>query len=407
MRALWSRSRADVIRRHAAGALHHDLERRAAAAGLAATRGAPRDCRSPSAYSGNHRREHPVRAASEAKVLRCLCGSDGAFGVAARQTPYAVAAATVHPTTAAWVVLRTCIVPLMLRRRTRLYGRQEPSPTAVVSPEQRAQEYARIIDTEIVEANLVEDKYSRLSRSRRRFILDREAKPSSEERNRLMSMRRSLQQRQLRKADADLVWQYRYFLARQKGTVLLFVSSIDWQDPYQVQQTVAMLKEWNYVEVDDALGLLGSPAILQHPAIMQCALSSLEHADDDELLMYLLQFVQVLKSTMHDNGRAGVPETASSTSAASANVQLANFLLSRAARNVVFANALSWYLRVEMGDEAKLPGAITKPAVYWHMIARDDFSAQLSLMEELAVRGRSGRRSGPPRRTPIVATSLT
>lgn len=60
-----------------------------------------------------------------------------------------------------------------------------------------------------------------------------------------------------------------------------------------MKQALDLLHRWSPMDVVDALELL-TPAFA-HPAVRKYAVTRLRHADDEELLLYLLQLVQALK----------------------------------------------------------------------------------------------------------------
>jgi phosphatidylinositol 3-kinase len=80
------------------------------------------------------------------------------------------------------------------------------------------------------------------------------------------------------------------------------------------------------------------------------AVDRLRKADDEELLLYLLQLVQALKFERHtDDNDEDVDEAGASSS-------LAQFLVTRAANNLLLGNYLHWYLMVECEDYSSAQG---------------------------------------------------
>ena len=61
----------------------------------------------------------------------------------------------------------------------------------------------------------------------------------------------------------------------------------------EAKQAIELLETWEPLDVDDSLELLS--AAYMHPAVRGYAVSLLRKADDEELLLYLLQLVQALK----------------------------------------------------------------------------------------------------------------
>ena len=93
--------------------------------------------------------------------------------------------------------------------------------------------------------------------------------------------------------DRDLLWRFRYHLARDKKALTKFLKAVDWAESDQVKQAIALLPIWEPSDIDDALELLSSQ--FSEPAVRRYAVSRLERAGDDELTSYLLQLVQAIK----------------------------------------------------------------------------------------------------------------
>lgn len=66
-----------------------------------------------------------------------------------------------------------------------------------------------------------------------------------------------------------------------------------WDDSSEVRLAVDMLPIWVEIDVEDALELL-SPTF-RNSSVQQYAVNQLQRADDEELMLYLLQLVQALK----------------------------------------------------------------------------------------------------------------
>jgi phosphatidylinositol 3-kinase len=78
-----------------------------------------------------------------------------------------------------------------------------------------------------------------------------------------------------------------------------FLKCINWQTATEVRQALNLLDLWTPMDVEDALELL-SPNF-QHPAVRRYAITRLKQAQDDDLLLYLLQLVQALKYENFDD----------------------------------------------------------------------------------------------------------
>ncbi|KAL4895451.1 kinase-like domain-containing protein [Aspergillus ambiguus] len=198
----------------------------------------------------------------------------------------------------------------------------------------------RIYDPEAGQAgNPCEDKHRRLIRSHRTGIMDRDLKPNPKIRDELNLILSYEPTQDLSAEEKDLVWRFRYYLTREKRALTKFVKSVNWRDVGEAHQAVEILPKWTEIDVDDALELLGPT--FDNAAVRSYAVDRLRKADDDELLLYLLQLVQALKYEDHANGDSD--DVAHDSS-------LVNFLVTRAANNFKLGNYLHWYLMVECDD---------------------------------------------------------
>ena len=118
------------------------------------------------------------------------------------------------------------------------------------------------------------------------------------------------------------------------------VKSVNWSELTESKQAISLLPKWVDIDVDDALELLG-PGV-RNPNVRAYAVDRLRKADDEELLLYLLQLVQALKyETRHD------PNDDDDTDSS-----LSSFLVARSAANLKLGNFLHWYLMVELDETA-------------------------------------------------------
>lgn len=82
-------------------------------------------------------------------------------------------------------------------------------------------------------------------------------------------------------------------MSSQKKALTKFVKCVNWRVAGEERQALEMLSLWAPPDPEDALELLG-PAFT-HPAVRRYAISRLNQAPDDDLMLYLLQLVQALK----------------------------------------------------------------------------------------------------------------
>ncbi|KAL4988465.1 kinase-like domain-containing protein [Aspergillus falconensis] len=176
--------------------------------------------------------------------------------------------------------------------------------------------------------------------------MDRDLKPNPKIRDDLNTIMSYEPTQDLTAEEKDLVWRFRYYLTREKKALTKFVKSVNWRDVGEAHQAVEILPKWTDIDVDDALELLGPT--FDNAAVRSYAVERLRKADDDELLLYLLQLVQALKYEDRAHEDADIAAHDSS---------LANFLITRAANNFRLGSYLHWYLMVECDDAG--PGTLS------------------------------------------------
>ncbi|KAF2015402.1 phosphatidylinositol 3-kinase [Aaosphaeria arxii CBS 175.79] len=192
----------------------------------------------------------------------------------------------------------------------------------------------RIYDPETGRAdNPAENKHRKLMRSQQTDSLDRDRKPDVSTRDRLNTILSFGPLQEMTSDDRDLIWKFRYYLLRDKKALTKLVKSVNWRDAGEARQAAPFFEKWAEIDVDDALELLGPQ--FDHPLVRAHAVERLKKADDDELLLYLLQLVQALKYE---------------ASGAGDNSSLARFLVTRASDSLMLGNFLHWYLMVEISD---------------------------------------------------------
>ncbi len=232
-----------------------------------------------------------------------------------------------------------------------------------------------IFDPEISRSNPVEAKHRRLVRSHRSGPLDRELKPSAEVRDELNEILSYPPTRVLTPSEMDRVWSFRFYLTRDPKGLTKFLKSVVWTDQGEAKQaTEILLPMWTEPGLDDALELLGPT--FQDARVRSYAVRQLERAEDEELILYLLQLVQALKfekplarttgalagsATGDFDGDTRRGTSARQTVGSSSNSLsddaagqdasgLADFLIRRGLSNPALGNNLYWYLEVECED---------------------------------------------------------
>ncbi|XP_046659844.1 phosphatidylinositol 3-kinase catalytic subunit type 3-like [Homalodisca vitripennis] len=234
-------------------------------------------------------------------------------------------------------------------------------------------------DSEVLQENLVENKHHNLTRSLHRGVSDKDLKPNSLIRDKLNKIVAYPPTKQLTTEEQDMIWKYRFYLSAQKQALAKFLHCVNWELAVEARQAVDMLQQWAPMEVEDSLQLL-SP-VFTHPAVRRYAITRLQQASDDDLLLYLLQLVQALKyedfyeineaykrmqmkeSCVSDNDQKEILGPSTSRSHESKNSKsdldvendedqnLATFLIQRACHNSTLANYFYWYLITECEDQ--------------------------------------------------------
>lgn len=239
-------------------------------------------------------------------------------------------------------------------------------------------------DYEILQENLVEAKHHKLARSLRSGGHTRELKPTSNVRDALNIILSYPPTTALSTEEQDLIWKYRFYLSNQKKALTKFVKCVNWKVAGEERQALEMLALWAPPDPEDALELLG-PAFT-HTAVRRYAITRLNQAPDDDLMLYLLQLVQALKyedfesikrahqilikekesekvekldRDIQINDSSSIAVTTSSESEngqfsinQDSLMDLASFLITRACQNTTLANYFYWYLSIECEDQS-------------------------------------------------------
>ncbi|XP_074851938.1 phosphatidylinositol 3-kinase catalytic subunit type 3 isoform X1 [Carettochelys insculpta] len=261
------------------------------------------------------------------------------------------------------------------------------------SPILTSSEIVKVPDPQMSMENLVESKHHKLARSLRSGPSDHDLKPNASTRDQLNIIVSYPPTKQLTYEEQDLVWKFRYYLTNQEKALTKFLKCVNWDLPQEAKQALELLGKWKPMDVEDSLELLSSQ--FTNPTVRRYAVARLQQADDEDLLMYLLQLVQALKYENFDDIKNGLepnkrdsqgsmsenmatsgtsaaeidssqiiasplppvssppPTSKTKESAESENLEqdLCTFLISRACKNSTLANYLYWYVIVECEDQ--------------------------------------------------------
>uniref|UniRef100_A0A6I8SQ55 Phosphatidylinositol 3-kinase catalytic subunit type 3 n=1 Tax=Xenopus tropicalis TaxID=8364 RepID=A0A6I8SQ55_XENTR len=261
------------------------------------------------------------------------------------------------------------------------------------TPISSSSEIVRVPDPQMSMENLVESKHHKLARSLRSGPSDHDLKPNAATRDQLNIIVSYPPTKQLTSEEQDLVWKFRHYLTNQEKALTKFLKCVNWDLPQEAKQALELLGKWKPMDVEDSLELLSSH--FTNPTVRRYAVARLQQADDEDLLMYLLQLVQALKYENFEDIKSGLeptkkdsqgpmlesmttsginPESDSSQvisnplpsavsspapssktkdglDAENLEQDLCTFLISRACKNSTLANYLYWYVIVECEDQ--------------------------------------------------------
>uniref|UniRef100_A0A671P546 Phosphatidylinositol 3-kinase catalytic subunit type 3 n=1 Tax=Sinocyclocheilus anshuiensis TaxID=1608454 RepID=A0A671P546_9TELE len=250
------------------------------------------------------------------------------------------------------------------------------------SPLPTNSDIVKVPDPQMCMENLVESKHHKLARSLRSGPSDHDLKPNAATRDQLNIIVSYPPTKQLSSEEQDLVWKFRYYLTTQEKALTKFLKCVNWDLPQEAKQALELLGKWRPMDVEDSLELLSSQ--FTNPTVRRYAVARLQQADDEDLLMYLLQLVQALKyenfndiqgglepaskrdsqgvltesSTVGDRDRSIVgsyvqftQKGKEGTDGENLEQDLCTFLISRACKNSTLANYLYWYVIVECEDQ--------------------------------------------------------
>uniref|UniRef100_A0A672FV96 Phosphatidylinositol 3-kinase catalytic subunit type 3 n=1 Tax=Salarias fasciatus TaxID=181472 RepID=A0A672FV96_SALFA len=235
------------------------------------------------------------------------------------------------------------------------------------SPVLSSCDIVKVPDPQMAMENLVESKHHKLARSLRSGPSDHDLKPNAATRDQLNIIVSYPPTKQLSSEEQDLVWKFRYYLTTQEKALTKFLKCVNWDLPQEAKQALELLGKWRPMDVEDSLELLSSH--FTNPTVRRYAVARLQQADDEDLLMYLLQLVQALKYENFSDIQGGLEpgskrdgQGLSDDSALDSVMSqmvpadvpaqdLCTFLISRACKNSTLANYLYWYVIVECEDQ--------------------------------------------------------
>ena len=181
-------------------------------------------------------------------------------------------------------------------------------------------------ETAIETQNPSEIMHYELTRSHGREVVDKDLKPNAEEKARLAIAMSSPSSRKMDMETQNLLWKFQYFLSSDPRALMKFLKSVNWNDKDETKAAIGLMHQWIPIGPAAALELL-TPHF-KNIEVRSYAVAVLSRAEDDEILIYLLQLVQALRYEPSDDS------------------VLSRFLISRALKNEVLASFLYWFLVV-------------------------------------------------------------
>uniref|UniRef100_A0A4W5K586 Phosphatidylinositol 3-kinase catalytic subunit type 3 n=1 Tax=Hucho hucho TaxID=62062 RepID=A0A4W5K586_9TELE len=250
------------------------------------------------------------------------------------------------------------------------------------SPVLTSADIVKVPDPQMCMENLVESKHHKLARSLRSGPSDHDLKPNAATRDQLNVIVNYPPTKQLSSEEQDLVWKFRYYLTTQEKALTKFLKCVNWALPGEAKQALELLGKWRPMDVEDSLELLSSQ--FTNPTVRRYAVTRLQQADDEDLLMYLLQLVQALKYENFNDIQCGLEPGGKRdsqglilTAPRGSNVcsvllqqDLCTFLISRACKNSTLANYLYWYVIVECEDQDTQQRDLKTHKMYLNVIGR-------------------------------------
>ncbi len=154
-------------------------------------------------------------------------------------------------------------------------------------------EFRVVLDPDRNLDNLVERKHHNLTHTLRKGHNVRDLKPNAKLRAAIMKIVNGPPTPTLDATEKSLIWTFRYFLMDYKAALPKFLRSVSWETKQEADEALDLMYKWQPLEPADALELLTS--VFKELKVRRYAISRLQSADNEELLLYLLQLVQALR----------------------------------------------------------------------------------------------------------------
>eukprot|EP01059_Diplonema_ambulator_P006316 TRINITY_DN16053_c0_g1_i2.p1 TRINITY_DN16053_c0_g1~~TRINITY_DN16053_c0_g1_i2.p1 ORF type:complete len:875 (+),score=168.21 TRINITY_DN16053_c0_g1_i2:71-2695(+) len=199
-----------------------------------------------------------------------------------------------------------------------------------------------IRDPEIdVADNPCEIEAARIMKSQH-LVVDPDLKPNSTQYAKIQSVLKDSSLKSPSQEDTHLLWQFRYFLQKNKIGFTKFMRCVDWSDPKEEAMALELIPKWGGLTLEDCLELFGA-AFKGITPVRAHSVDRLGKEPNETLITVLLQLVQAFRYEAD-------PLTSS----------LLKLLLERSAISWDLCNYFYWYLQVETEDPIPETAAMYK-----------------------------------------------
>lgn len=158
-------------------------------------------------------------------------------------------------------------------------------------------EFTTVREPDLNHENLVEAMHHKLTLNLCKGLSARDLQPNARTKHRLQTIIHYPPLHQLADEEKSLILQFRYYLARDKQALPKFLECVHWETgaKQEVDEALELLCRWQPLDPADALELLAPRFKGVDPKVRKYAISRLQCADNEELLLYLLQLVQAVR----------------------------------------------------------------------------------------------------------------
>lgn len=219
--------------------------------------------------------------------------------------------------------------------------------------ESEGNKIVHVFDPEMALSNLCDEKHQRMQRYKKG--MDGTTKPTNQQRKELAKIVSYPPTKTLTDGDKNLMWMFRSYLTGSVSALPKFLLSVDWSFEAHATEAVKLMHEsWTALNIEVALELLSEH--FPDPRIRHHVVAFLEGQSDSEVIPFLIQLVQAMRS------ECGAPKRT-----------LTDFLMRRACQSLAFGTPFIWYMKVE-GEKSDDDGV-------WYRSVVEEFLETLQVEE--------------------------